>query len=172
MRALCLAVALMCGAGTAVAADPVGIALNGDPGNPSDPQMGDNLSFHSVIRNAGTTAVEGLVAWLSLIEIDPGNEQPMDLEDWSAHKAITVPSLAPGEVFQADWPMRLIQAGRYRVVINAMSRDGNGIATSPFSDFTVREKAVVESARVLPVAFGVPVLLSLLLLWRWRRQRR
>lgn len=28
------------------------------------------------------------MAWISLVEIDPGNEQPVDLEDWSAHKGI------------------------------------------------------------------------------------
>jgi hypothetical protein len=29
--------------------------------------------------------------------------------------------------------------------------------------------AVVESARVVPIAFGLPGLLATLLFWRWRR---
>ncbi|HVI88618.1 MAG TPA: hypothetical protein VM659_09960, partial [Dongiaceae bacterium] len=93
----------------------------------------------------------------------------IDLEDWSAHKAVTVATLAPGQMFQADWPMRLIQAGNYRIVVSAMSQEGSGLAASPFIDFAVREKPVVESTRVLPVALGIPALLVVLLLWRWRR---
>ena len=131
--------------------------------------MGDRLNFHSIIRNAGNAPIEGVVAWLSLVQIDKGQEQPIDLEDWSAHKAVTVATLAPGQMFQADWPMRLIQAGNYRIVVSAMSQAGSGLAASPFIDFAVREKPVVESTRVLPVAFGIPALLVVLLLWRWRR---
>ncbi|HVI90437.1 MAG TPA: hypothetical protein VM659_19190, partial [Dongiaceae bacterium] len=84
--------------------------------------MGDRLNFHSIIRNAGNAPIEGVVAWLSLVQIDTGQEQPIDLEDWSAHKAVTVATLAPGQMFQADWPMRLIQAGNYRIVVSAMSQ--------------------------------------------------
>jgi hypothetical protein len=57
-------------------------------------------------------------------------------------------------------------------------RDGSGqhrhgtrlrIATSPAVDFVVAPKLVVESRRVLPVAFGIPLLLGLgIMLRRWR----
>ena len=39
-----------------------------------------------------------------------------------------------------------------------------------FIDFSIREKAVVESARVLPVALGVPLLFGGLLAWRQTRR--
>jgi hypothetical protein len=149
-------------------ATPLAIELSPSVTNPASPQMGEHLSFQSVIRNDGATPVEGVIAWLSLVQTDKGKEQPVDLEDWSAHKAVTVPTLAPGQTVQTDWPMRLIQAGNYRVVISAVSRTSAGLAASPFADFVVREKPVVESTRVLPVAFGLPGLLTLLLLLRWR----
>ncbi|MBZ0091349.1 MAG: hypothetical protein K8F27_03895 [Sulfuricellaceae bacterium] len=38
--------------------------------------------------------------------------------------------------------------------------------TSPFVDFQVRRKPVVESRRILPVAFGVPVLVLGMMAWR------
>lgn len=167
-RAVALAVIVACAAAGAHAA-PLAIELAPSATNPASPQMGDRLSFDSVIRNDGTTPVEGVIAWISLVQIDKGKEQPVDLEDWSAHKAVTIPTLAPGGRFRTDWPMRLIQAGNYRVVISAVSRDGPGLSASPFADFSVREKPVVESARVLPVAFGLPGFLALLLFWRWRR---
>jgi hypothetical protein len=124
-----------------------------------------------VIRNAGSAPAQGVVAWISLIEVDPGREQPMDLEDWSAHKAVTQAVLAPGERVSVEWPMRLIQAGDYRVVISAVERGSPRVVTSPFADFHVERKPVVESQRILPVAFGVPLLLAVPLLWRRRRAR-
>lgn len=139
-------------AGLSVALAPVAT-------NPATPRMGDRLAFTSSIHNASAAPVEGLIAWLSLVQVDKGHEQPVDLEDWSAHKAITVGALAPGATVTTQWPMRLIQAGHYRVVVSAVSRAGVALTPSRFVDFTVASKPVVESGRVLPVALGVPALL-------------
>ena len=156
------------GAGPAQAAD-LSVSLTAAAGNPLSPRMGDRLHFHSVIRNQGQQPLEGLIAWLSLVQIDKGKEQPMDLEDWSAHKAVTAASLAPDASVEADWPMRLIQAGHYRVVISVVSRSAQHLTASPFVDFQVRPKPVVESRRVLPVALGIPALIVAVMLWRRRR---
>ncbi len=154
---------------SAASAESLSVDLRPNGGNPAAPQMGDNLSFHTAIRNDGTTPVDGLIAWISLVQIDKGREQPVDLEDWSAHKAITAASLAPGQTLETDWPMRLIQAGKYRVVVSAVSRHSAGLVASPFADFTVRQKPVVESQRVLPVALGLPLLIAGAMFWRrWR----
>jgi hypothetical protein len=80
--------------------------------------------------------------------------------------------LAPGQQVNVEWPMRLINAGAYRVVISAVDRETGHVVTSPFVDFQVRRKPVVESRRILPVAFGVPALvLGLMLFRRYRRVR-
>jgi len=167
LRILCLAIALSLTGGRAWASS-LGVELTAASSNPRSPRMGDNLSFHTVIRNDGPTPIDGLIAWISLVRIDKGNEQPVDLEDWSAHKAVTAARLAPGEAVRTDWPMRLIQAGTYRVIVSAVSRDSANLTASPFADFTVRRKPVVESRRVLPVAIGIPLLLGGLMFWRWR----
>ncbi len=147
------------------------VALTASAANPSSPQMGDHLVFQSVTRNASSAPVEGVVAWLSLVEMDKGHEQPVDLEDWSAHKADTRAVLAPGETMTTEWPMRLIQPGRYRVVVSVATRDGSTLSASPFADFTVRPKPVVESARVVPVATAVPLIAGALLILGLRRRK-
>jgi len=157
--------------GLAADAGPLSISISPAASNPVSPQMGDRLAFETVIRNGGGKPVEGLIAWISLVQVDQGKEQPIDLEDWSAHKAISRTSLAPGEAVQTRWPMRLIQSGHYRVVVSAVSRDGTSLTPSPFADFTVRQKPVVESSRVLPVAVGLPLLLGISLVG-WRRRGR
>src|SRR3954465_14509981 len=107
--AACLAVA---GTGSAVAA-PLSVELKATPTNPASPRMGDTIAFTSVIRNTGDKPLDGVIAWISLVQVDPGKEQPVDLEDWSAHKAIAERTLAPGAALSTEWPIRLIQAGTY-----------------------------------------------------------
>jgi len=161
-------VALIGLTGGAPRAGTLAVDLTPAPGNPASPRMGDQLSFHSVIRNNGPAAADGLIAWLSLVRIDRGHEQPVDLEDWSAHKAVTAVALPSGGTIETDWPMRLIQDGIYRVIVSVISRDGTALTPSPPVDFSVRPKPVVESRRVLPVAFGLPLVLGGVLLWRHR----
>ena len=139
--------------------------------NPVAPQMGDHLSFRTVIRNDTPVAADGVIAWISLVQTDKGQEQPLDLEDWSAHKAVTAAFLAPGQSIRTEWPMRLIQSGHYRVVVSAATRDGKTLASSSFTNFQVRQKPVVESQRVLPIALGIPVLLGAGMVWRRRQER-
>ena len=156
------------GPGDSAARPSLQVELAPDPGNPAFPQMGDHVLYRSMIRNAGAAPVQGVTAWVSLVQVDPGQEQPVDLEDWSAHKAVTMPSLEPGQTIATDWPVRLIASGHYRVVVSAAAGDG-ALSPSPFVNLTVRQKPVVESSRVLPVALGVPALLLGGLLLRRRR---
>jgi hypothetical protein len=146
------------------------ISLAADSRNPSSPQMGDRITFISTIENKGATAARGVVAWISLVQVDPGQEKPMDLEDWSAQKAVTRAELSPGERFTVEWPMRLIQAGTFRVAVSGADRSSPRIVSSPFIEFSVRSKPVVESGRILPVALGMPLILVALMLarLRWR----
>src|SRR3954454_12463711 len=102
---------------------PLAISIAADPANPSSPRMGDTLRYRTVIRNDQSVQATGIVAWLSLIQTDPGQEQPVDLEDWSAHKAETFAELAPGKAVDSEWPIRLIQAGHYRVAVSASAAD-------------------------------------------------
>lgn len=155
-----------------VAQPPLTLELQPDRLNPAVPTMGDHLQFWSTITNAGHTTLEGLVAWISLVEIDPGNEQPVDLEDWSALKAITGTSLGVGESLRTDWSMRLIKGGDYRVVVSVTDRSGHQVSTSPTIEFHVRQKPVLQAGRLLPIAAGVPLLIIGLLVFTATRLRR
>jgi hypothetical protein len=177
MEPLVNPIALILGLGIALSASAataasLSVDLRASDGNPTPPRIGDTLSFHTVIRNDGAGPVRGLIAWIGLIRTDEGNEQPVDLEDWSAQKAVTLASLAPGRAVESDWPVRLIQTGSYRLVVSAVGRDGSKLATSRFADFSVRGKPTVESRRVLPVALGLPLLIGAAMAWRHGRSAR
>jgi hypothetical protein len=171
LGSLTLAIALLLCLGAAHAAD-IRVELRPASDNPPTPAMGDWMHFRSLLHNIGAKPLEGLVAWISLVEVTPGKEQPMDLEDWSAHKAIAGAALAPGGSLRTDWPMRLIQNGDYRVVISATDRIGHEVYTSQTVQFHVARKPVVESTRVLPVALGVPLLMAGLMGYNGLRRHR
>ncbi|HED14505.1 MAG TPA: hypothetical protein ENI62_12770 [Gammaproteobacteria bacterium] len=159
------AMALLLGNSQSQAAN-LQLQLAADSNNPITPTMGDWMHFDSVIRNTGKQALDGLVAWISLVEVTPGREQPMDLEDWSAHKAVTGTSLVPGATVQTNWPVRLIKNGDYRVVISATDHNDKTVFTSPTIQFHVVQKPVIESSRILPIAIGLPLLIVGLLGYR------
>ena len=164
-------IVILLGTVASAAQTPLAIDLQPDEQNPSAPTMGDHLRFWSTITNTGTIPIEGLVAWISLVEIDRGNEQPMDLEDWSAHKAITGATLKPGQSLRTDWPMRLIKGGDYQVVISVTDRGGRQVYTSPTVHFHIRQKPVLEAGRITPVAAGVPLLIISVIIFNKVKRR-
>jgi hypothetical protein len=169
---LAMATIVLIAAVSAAAEAPLILDLRTDHNNPSAPVMGDHLRFWSTIINNGADPIEGLVAWISLVEIDPGNEQPVDLEDWSAHKAVTGAALKPGGSLSTEWPMRLIKGGDYRVVVSVTDRGSHTVFTSPTIQFHVRQKPVLQAGRVLPVAVGVPSLIIGLMVFNKTRHGR
>jgi hypothetical protein len=156
----------------AAASPGLTISLSPAESNPATPRMGDWLHFKTRIVNRSGRTLHALIAWISLVRTDRGEEQPIDLEDWSAHKAVTRSALGPGKAIEAKWPLRLIAAGHYRVVVSAVAREAPGVITSRFAPFGVQPKPVVESRRVLPVAAAEPLLLALAALWTLRRRVR
>lgn len=166
-----VAAILLLATAAAAAPPPVTLNLSPDAANPASPIMGDHLRFWSTITNNGKAPIQGLVAWVSLVEVDQGNEQPMDLEDWSAHKAVAGATLEPGRPLRTDWPMRLIKSGDYRVIVSVTDRGGNRVYTSPTIQFHVRPKPMLKAGRVTAVAMGVPVSLLALFFVLKRRQR-
>ena len=135
-------------------------------------KMGDRPVFKGVVKNTGQHNLQGLVVYLSLVALKPGHEHPVDLEDWSAQKAVRVDRLAPGETHRQDWPMRLIRAGRFGVALTVVDPHENRPIVSDLVPFEIQAKPTVASGRILPVAIGEPLLLLALFgLLHWIRSR-
>lgn len=144
-------------------ASPLTIELSPNADNPADPQLGDRLSFRSVLTNISGEPVHDVITWIMVLKLDPGHEQPVDLEDWSAQKSVSSANLLPGETLEIDWPIRLMQDGHYRMVVGAASR-GGALSSGGSVDFSVRAKPVIEASRIIPVALGIPLLIGAFLL--------
>ena len=135
-------------------------------------KMGNRPVFKGVVKNTGQRNLQGLLVYLSLVDLKPGYEHPVDLEDWSAQKAVRVDQLAPGRTHRQDWPMRLIQAGRFGVTLTVVDPLENRPVVSDLVLFDIQTKPIVASSRILPVAVGEPLLLLILFgLFHWIRSR-
>lgn len=170
---ICLTAAFVCcSAANSLASDfaSVGVVLKA-PAGPL--KLGDMPTFTAIVTNLSQGPLEGLVAYLSLVSLEPGNEHPVDLEDWSAKKAIRIDNLSPGEAFPQDWQIRLIQSGRFGIAATVIDPKEHQPVVSDLVTFDVQAKQTLSAERIVPVAIGEPVLLvAILILARWFHHRR
>jgi hypothetical protein len=123
--------------------------------------MGDKITFAGTITNNSDKALDNIIVYISLANVSQGKEAPMDLEDWSANKAIKVDSIPPHGTYEGRWPMRLIDSGNYAVYITVVDKNDNSPVTSAISRLEVTRILRLNPNNVLPVAVGEPVLLGI-----------
>ncbi|MGB8991548.1 MAG: hypothetical protein WCD80_05795 [Desulfobaccales bacterium] len=126
-------------------------------------KMGDTPNFLGGVTNLGPQPVQGLVVYLSLVSMAPGDEHPVDLEDWSAQKAVRIDRLNRGAADYRNWGMRLIAAGKFGVALTVVDPREPRPIVSDLVPFEIQPKATLVAGRVLPVAIGEPLLIVLLL---------
>jgi hypothetical protein len=127
-------------------------------------KMGDTPNFLGTVTNLGPQPAQGLVVYPSLVSLAPGDEHPVDLEDWSAQKAVRIDRLNPGATDFRNWGMRLIAAGKYGVALTVVDPRESRPIVSDLAPFEIQPKATLVAGRVLPVAIGEPLLIMLFLL--------
>ena len=159
--AIMVGVLILCTA-TALATDARSIAVGLRPPT-GTLKMGDTPFFTGTVTNTEKDTLRGLVAYLSLVSLEPGNEHPVDLEDWSAQKAVRIDRLSPGETNTQQWGMRLIQSGKYGIALTVVDPREKRPIVSDLVTFEVNPKPTLASSRILPVAIGEPLLLLTLL---------
>jgi hypothetical protein len=163
-----LAAALIAQTCHAAEPSPIVVEIHG----PSQPlKMGDTPTFNGKVTNRGDQTLKGLIVYLSLVSLKPGEEQPVDLEDWSAQRAVRIGELQPGQDNTQEWPMRLIQAGRYGVAMTVVDPNESQPIISDLLTFDIASKPTLSSGRIVPVALGEPAFLVLIVGLYWFRSR-
>ena len=119
---------------------------------------GQYVRLPARITNTSKAPAKEIVAYVTLVEITNGQKAPVDLEDWSAHRAVTIGSLAPGQSRDASWRLRLVKGGDYVLYANAIDRGSSHAAVGKEIPLTVTAHKNLNPGGVLPVALGVPVL--------------
>jgi hypothetical protein len=122
--------------------------------------MGDKITYVGTITNNSNKNVNNLIAYISLANVTPDKEAPMDLEDWSANTAIKVDTIPPLGAYEGKWPMRLIDYGSYVAYITVVDKDEKTPVISTMSYLEIKRILRLNPNNVLPVAIGEPVLIS------------
>jgi hypothetical protein len=135
--------------------------------------MGDKITYAGTITNDSDRAVSDMIAYISLANVTQGKESPMDLEDWSANKAIKVDSIPPHGTYKGQWPMRLIDSGSYVAYITVVDKNNHMPVSSPMSRLEIKRVLRLNPHHVLPVAIGEPVALgALFTIVAYRRRKQ
>ena len=135
--------------------------------------IGDKITYTGTITNNSDMAIDNIIAYISLANVTLGKEAPIDLEDWSANKAIKIDTIPPHGTYEGQWPMRLIDSGSYVAYITVVDKYDNMPVISPMSHLAVKKVIRLNPNNVLPVAIGEPVALGMIyMLVAFRRKKR
>jgi ABC-2 type transport system permease protein len=139
-------------------------------------RTGDTFDFTTVVTNQDSAPSAPIVVAMNIVNLGDGD--PVDPEDWSPERTQALNPLGAGESAALTWTINTILEGdylAYMVVIPAPVGDGTSSlpVASPGIRLQVQPYSPLNPGGVAPVAFGIPVLLALILsaqLWLRRRQ--
>lgn len=123
--------------------------------------MGDKITYVGTITNNSDKAVNNIIAYISLVNVTEGKESPMDLEDWSANKAIKIDTIPPYGRYEGKWTMRLIDSGSYVAYITVVDKNDNMPVSSTMSHLEINRILRLNPNNVLPLAIGEPLILGI-----------
>lgn len=139
---------------------------------------GDDIEFSTLILNTGDADTPALFVAMNIINLGKGGD-PVDPEDWSPERTQEVGTIAPGESAEQAWLVSAILDGNYMIYMTVVATpDGTEATSHPISSpgvhLTVQGFARSNPGGVLPVAIGVPLLLSVgtILIRRWWNRER
>ena len=136
-----------------------GVPLALDTSQPTlSGKAGQYVKLPATVTNTSNGPVKDVVAYVSLVDVTRGQQAPVDLEDWSAHRAVTVPTLAAGQSKDVSWSLRLVKGGDYIVYANAIARGSTRASVGQEIPLSVTAQKNLNPGGVLPVAVGVPII--------------
>lgn len=123
-------------------------------------RLGRSFVFRSTVTNHGTAPVRGLIAHLNVLSLRDGVY--VDPEDWSSNRTRYLAPLAPGGSTTLAWKLQAVNTGSFGVYVAVLPGSGAAIApsTSRTVHVVVADRSTIDSGGILPLALGVPALLT------------
>jgi hypothetical protein len=134
--------------------------------------IGSKIIYTGTITNNSDKVVKNIIAYISLANITQGKESPMDLEDWSANKAVKVDAIPAHGTYEGKWPMRLIDSGSYVAYVTVVDKNDNIPVSSAMSRLEIIKVLRLNPNNVLPVALGEPLLIGVVFMIISFRRRK
>lgn len=138
-------------------------------------KAGDEITFNTVVTNNGAEASPDFHVSMNIIKIGSGD--PVDPEDWSPERTQAVEALAPGATAEQEWTVHGILEGNYMVYLTIIPTPDGPEATSQTVSsmgihLTISASEKTNPGGVLPVAIGIPLVLTVGTAFMRVRQRQ
>jgi ABC-type transport system involved in multi-copper enzyme maturation permease subunit len=127
-------------------------------------RTGDLLNFKTLIKNNEPLQQSApLVVAMNIINL--GSGQPVDPEDWSPERTQAIDPLKPGQTSELHWTVDPILKGDYLVyMVVAPKPIGSTSTSQPITSsaihLTVKQYTWLNPGNVLPLAIGMPAVLT------------
>jgi hypothetical protein len=148
------------------AASPVGVQLDRTS---LSTRIGGHFAFTSTVRNRSGRPLEGLVAHLNVLSLDPSVY--VDPEDWSSHRSRYLTELPSRGTTRLPWTVQAVNSGPIVVYVSVIDATAGTVAVSQPLQATIRRQRTLNAGGVVPLALAVPGGIALLVL-TVRRQRK
>ena len=138
-------------------------------------KTGDTFDFTTTVHYNGEGESPEMVVAMNLVNLGDGD--PVDPEDWSPERTQAIEPLQPGETAVLDWTINAILEGDYLAYMTVIpapesSQESSMPLSSPGLHLTVEQFTSLNPGGIAPVAFGMPVVLALIMaLQMWLRRR-
>jgi hypothetical protein len=123
--------------------------------------MGHKFVLHATVSNDGKTPGRNLVAHLNVVSLD--GSVYVDPEDWSSNRTRYLPPIPARGSVSLSWKLQAVNSGQIGVYVAVLSRSGK---SRPVAGPTVRvaiaRRQTLNSGGILPLALGIPAVLSLI----------
>ena len=134
--------------------------------------IGHKFILRTTITNEGGSPAGNLVAHLNVLSLD--GSAYIDPEDWSSHRTRYLAPIAPGDSVALTWKLQAVNSGSVGIYVAVLPRQGDARpVVGPTVRVEIARRQTLNSAGILPLALGLPALLTLLALGvRVRRRQR
>ena len=134
--------------------------------------IGQRFGFTSTIRNDSDEPMEGVVAHLNVLGLDP--DIYVDPEDWSSDRTQFLDPLPAHESVQLTWDVQAVSPGDLAIYVTVTRQEGAAeVTASNALRVSVAQARKLNATAAAPLVIGMPAgVLLLLVLATVRRHRR
>jgi hypothetical protein len=134
--------------------------------------IGQRFGFTSTIRNNSDEPMEGVVAHLNVLGLDP--DIYVDPEDWSSDRTQFLDPLPAHESARLTWEVQAVSPGDLAIYVTVTRQEGaDDVTASKGLRVSVAQARKLNAAAAAPLVIGMPAgVLVLLVLATLRRRRR
>lgn len=134
--------------------------------------IGQRFGFTSTIRNNSDEPMEGVVAHLNVLGLDP--DIYVDPEDWSSERTQFLDPLPAHESARLTWEVQAVSPGDLAIYVTVTRQEGaDDVTASKALRVSVAQARKLNAAAAAPLVIGMPAgVLVLLVLATVRRRRR